>query len=175
MAIDDIVLIGDPRLREKSEDVVDFRSEVVTEIKDDLKTTLLELQALHNRGGGLAAPQLGYLKKIIYLNARGQSLYLINPEITIKSQALFEVWDLCFSAKAAFVARIKRHKQITVQFQDEDGQTHTREFKDYWSELVQHEIDHLHGRLFIDHIDTPGSITMIEPFNKQNPPQGPGY
>ena len=175
MAIEDIVLIGDPRLREQSQDVDDFESESTREIKENLRSTLHELQRIHKRGGGLAAPQLGYLKKIIYLNARGESFFLINPVITHSSDELFYVWDLCFSAEAAFVARIERYKRISVEFQDERGIKQTRDFEDYWSELVQHEIDHLHGRLFIDLIMRPESIMMMSEFNKLNPPKGPGY
>lgn len=170
MAISDIVLLGDPRLRERSAAVTDFDSQSTQTIKAALEHTLLDLQRRHLRGGGLAAPQLGYLSQIIFLNARGRSLFLFNPTITEKSSELFDVWDFCFSAEAAFIAKIKRHKKITVEFTDERGRQRTEQYEDYWSELVQHEIDHLHGRLFIDLIEEPNSITMMKEWNRQHPP-----
>lgn len=169
MAMEEIVLFGDPLLRKESAEVSDFDSGSTKQIKENLKSTLLALQNLHKRGGGLAAPQLGYLKQIVFLNARGRSLFLINPTITEKSQELFDVWDFCFSAKAAFVAKVRRHKQIEVEYFDEQGRKRTERFEGYWSELVQHEVDHLRGRLFIDLIEEPGTIVMMEQWNKENP------
>jgi peptide deformylase len=74
---------------------------------------------------------------------------------------MFNVWDFCFSSNAAFTAQIKRHWKITVEYHDEKRQKQKEDFEGYFSELLQHEIDHLEGRLFIDLIKDPSKIKMI--------------
>ncbi len=162
MAIIKVILIGDPLLRKKCFRVTDFNSPEVKTIKSGLKSTLHYLQQIHKRGGGLAAPQIGHLKKIIYINAKGRSFFLINPKITYASKKMFSVWDFCFSGNAAFTAQVKRHWKIRVEYDDEKGQKGEEDFQGYLSELLQHEIDHLEGRLFIDLINDPSKIKMIE-------------
>jgi peptide deformylase len=63
--------------------------------------------------------------------------------------------------------KIPRHRRITVDYLDEEGQPHTREFEGTFSELMQHEIDHLHGILAIDHLEDPKNIIMREELKKQ--------
>ena len=162
MAIKKVILIGDPLLRKKCVKVNNFNSLEVKTIKSGLKSTLHNLQKIHKRGGGLAAPQIGYLKRVVYINAKGRSFFLINPKITYVSKKLFNVWDFCFSGNAAFTAQIKRHWKITVEYADEKGQKGEEDFEGYFSELLQHEIDHLEGRLFIDLIKNPYKIKMID-------------
>ena len=162
MAIKKIILIGDPLLRKKCAKVNNFSSLEVRNIKSGLKSTLHHLQKIHKRGGGLAAPQIGYLKKVLYINAKGKSFFLINPKITYASKKMFNVWDFCFSGNAAFTAQIKRHWKIRVEYDDEKGQKLEEDFEGYFSELLQHEIDHLEGQLFIDLIKEPSKIKMID-------------
>jgi len=162
MALKKVILIGDPLLRKKCAKVNDFNSPKINEIKSGLKSTLHHLQKIHKKGGGLAAPQIGYLKKVIYINAKGRSFFLINPKITYSSKKKFNVWDFCFSGSAAFTAQIKRHWKIRVKYDDEKGQKLEENFGGYFSELLQHEIDHIEGRLFIDLIEDPSKIKMIE-------------
>jgi peptide deformylase len=161
MAIKKVILIGDPLLRKKCVRVNYFNSHEVKTIKSGLKSTLHNLQKIHKRGGGLAAPQIGYLKRVVYINAKGRSFFLINPKITYASKKVFNVWDFCFSGNAAFTAQIKRHWKITVEYANEKGQKGEEDFEGYFSELLQHEIDHLEGRLFIDLIKDPSKIKMI--------------
>ena len=162
MAIRSVLQFGNPLLREIAADVADFRSESTRQTLNDLEDTLLDLQRIHGMGGGLAAPQIGSSTRVVCVNARGRSFFLLNPEIVKASEELFDVWDFCFSSKASFLASIARHRKITVEFQDENGEFHTEDFEGYFSELLQHEIDHLYGRLFIDRITRPETITMIE-------------
>jgi len=161
MAIKKVILIGDPLLRKKCANVKNFNSAEIRIIKSGLKDTLHHLQKIHKKGGGLAAPQIGHLKKVIYINAKGKSFFLTNPKITYASKKMFNVWDFCFSGNAAFTAQVKRHWKIKVEYDDENGQNHKEYFIGYFSELLQHEIDHLEGRLFIDLIKDPSKIKMI--------------
>ncbi len=161
MAIREVLQFGNPLLREGSAAVSDLNSPSTLQTMEDLRDTLLDLQRIHGRGGGLAAPQIGSLTKIIFINAPGRSFFLLNPAIVDRSDEMFDVWDFCFSASAAFVAQIERHRRIVVEYQDENGAGQTEEFEDYFSELLQHEIDHLNGKLFVDLIDRPETIRMI--------------
>jgi peptide deformylase len=166
MAIQNVLQFGNPVLREHCSAVTDFAAAGFLQIQTDLKDTLLDLQRIHGRGGGLAAPQIGSNSRIIYINARGRSLHLCNPVIVERSQETFEVWDFCFSARAAFLAPVRRNLRIRVEYQDTAGLLHSEEFEDYFSELLQHEIDHLDGTLFIDRVEDTGAIVMVDEWDK---------
>jgi len=167
MAVREVILFGHPVLRKKSKRVGYIEGQETQRIMKDLKDTLMSLQRKHKKGGGLAAVQIVHLKRIIYIRAAGKSFYLINPRMVQKSRQKFEVWDFCFSGAAAFMGRVKRHKIITMEFQDEKGEKKVETYKDYFSELIQHEYDHLEGKLFIDYIDKPERIMMMEQWDKQ--------
>ncbi len=113
-------------------------------------------------GRRLAAPQIGDPVRIIHLNARDRAFFMFNPKIVNKGDEQFDVWDFCFSAKAAFVAKVSRYCSISVEYYDERGQHTVERFDDDWSELIQHEVDHLNGILFVDRVSHPQSIKMIE-------------
>ena len=91
---------------------------------------------------------------------------MINPRIITQSDTLIEVWDSCFSFKLAFFVKVKRHKTISVDYQDESGQQHNEVFEDDLSELFQHEIDHLYGKLAVDYLENKEDIIMREEFKK---------
>lgn len=159
MAIRDVLMIGNPKLREESLEIVDYGLEL-KEIVKDLEDTLDYLQRIKSIGRALAAPQIGYMKRVILYNSSNLRLLMINPVITQKSNELFEVWDSCFSFDVQFFVNIKRHKRIMVQFFDENCRLHERSYEDDLSELVQHETDHLDGILATDHLCDHEKIVM---------------
>ena len=108
MVIRDTVLLGDPRLRVVSENVVFDKR--LPQILKDLKDTLTEHQRIYGMGRGLAAPQIGYNKRIVYVQTPVFTGYLINPEIVWHSNEEFEVWDSCFSMEAKFFVKINLSK-----------------------------------------------------------------
>ena len=166
MAIRDVLQFGNPLLRESCVEVNDFGAQNVLQTAEDLRDTLHDLQSAHKKGGGLAAPQIGSLLRMVYVNARGRSFHLINPVITERSEETFEVWDFCFSARASFLAKVTRSHAIRVEYRDVAGEHHEETFKGYFSELLQHEIDHLDGVLFIDRIEKPETLVMVEEWDK---------
>lgn len=168
MAIQDVLQFGNPLLRESCDEVRDFEAEDVLQLQEDLEDTLHDLQLVHNKGGGLAAPQIGSLLRIVYVNARGRSFHLCNPVIVERSEDTFEVWDFCFSARASFLVQVTRHRSIRVEYRDAAGLRHDEKFEGYFSELLQHEIDHLDGVLFVDRIENPGTLTMVEEWDKHH-------
>jgi len=165
MVVKEVLLLGDPTLRETSEPVTDF--DEFHEILEDLKDTLTWAQEYYGMGRAAAAPQLGYLKRVVYVQMPNRSFYLVNPEIVRRSEETFEVWDSCFSLEAAFFVKIPRNRVITVQYRDENGGRHVEEFRGDMSELLQHEFDHLDGVMCSDHLRDPRDIVMKAEWEKR--------
>jgi peptide deformylase len=151
MSVKDVLMIGNEFLRKKAEDI-DFGQDPVEQYIQDLRDTLHHLQQEKRIGRAIAGPQIGYLKRIIYMETKAQKIIMINPQIIKKSQEVFDVWDSCFSADVAFFGKTLRHKAMTAAYINENQEEIHEDFTDDLSELFQHEIDHLEGILFIDHI-----------------------
>jgi peptide deformylase len=96
-------------------------------------------------GKGIAAPQIGILKRLVYIH-RDEPLVMINPEISERSDEIFEVWDNCMSFPNLLV-RINRHRSVTVRYLDDQWERREIKAENEYSELLQHEIDHLDGIL----------------------------
>lgn len=166
MAVKEILLIGNPKLRVKSEKVKEFDAGLKNIIAD-LKDTLSDFQNRKKIGRAIAAPQIGILKKVIYLKINQKSFALVNPEIIQKSKETFEVWDSCFSFDVAFFVKTERFKTITIKYQNQEGEFIEEVFQDDLSELLQHEIDHLYGILATDHIKQTKDIIMRAEWEKR--------
>ena len=151
MSVKEILMIGNEFLRKRAGSV-DFVNDPVEQYMQDLRDTLYHIQKEKKVGRAIAGPQIGYLKRIVYMEAEEKKITMINPQITTKSQETFEVWDSCFSADVAFFGKTIRHKAITVAYINENQVEIHEDFTDDLSELFQHEIDHLEGTLFIDRI-----------------------
>ena len=146
----EVLLMGNPILREVSKVVSDFSNERLKQDITDLKDTLDAFRKKHSFGRGIAANQIGVTKRLIALNLGRETFVIINPKITLNNKDTFTLWDDCMSFPDLFVM-VKRYKSINVEYQDEFGN------KKYWgnlsqaeSELLQHEIDHLDGILAVD-------------------------
>lgn len=157
-------MLGNPKLREESSPAK-FDSET-GKIIQDLKDTLTNLQQMKGMGDALAAPQLGYMKRVIYVQTQSRSFVLVNPRNVWKSEETVEVWDSCYSFDLAFFVGIERHKSIEVGYKDEKGEYRVEEFTDL-SGLLQHEIDHLNGVLATDHLKDVKKIISREEWEKQ--------
>jgi peptide deformylase len=160
MAVKEILLLGNPVLRQRSRRVMNISGEVRIVIKD-LKETLGHIRKTHGFGRGIAAPQIGCSLRIICINT-DEPLTLINPKITGRSGETMRLWDDCFSIPGIMV-KVKRHKKIKVKYFNESMEAQTKDFIGDQSELVQHEIDHLDGVLAIDRaIDSKHIILRSE-------------
>ena len=144
--VSDILLLGDNRLYEICQPIYRSENILLTEIITELHNVLIEFRAKYGFGRAIAAPQLGYLKRVIYMNIQNKPTVFINPEITFKSPEKFEVWDDCMSFPNLLV-RLHRHKSIRIKFWDESWQEQELFLEDDLSELLQHEYDHLDGIL----------------------------
>ncbi|KKN01872.1 hypothetical protein LCGC14_1123440 [marine sediment metagenome] len=159
MVIMEVLMLGNPKLRDFSVDIINFDENLKENIQD-LKDTLTHLQKKKKLGNAIAAPQIGFFKKIIYYELPGKSFYMVNPKIIQQSRDMINVWDSCFSFDISFFVEIPRYKSIKIEYQDEKGNFFNEEFTEELSELVQHEIDHLHGILAIDRLRDVKKIIM---------------
>lgn len=147
---------GDEVLRKKSK-TVDVVDDKIRELIEDMLETLYKYN-----GVGLAAPQVGILKRVIVIDTyEGDGpIILINPEI-IKEKGEQEVDEGCLSFPNQY-AKIIRPKEVTVKALDEKGKEFTIKGKDLLAQALSHEIDHLNGILFVDKI-IPGTLEVHKP------------
>ncbi len=169
----EILLLGNPILRMKCRRVTDFTHDGVDGIIADLRDTLESFRSAHGFGRGIAAPQIGVSKRIIFINTPSP-MALINPEIIRRSRRRMTLWDDCFSFPDLLV-RVKRHLGIVVHYSDEHGKRHVIEATAALSELLQHEIDHLDGILAVDRAIDSRHIVLRSEWKKLTESTAAGY
>ncbi len=143
--INNILLLGDPLLYKISDPVAEQEKDRVKEWVADLDNVMDEIRARYNFGRAIAAPQLGIMKRLIYMKT-DRPIVFINPEIIDLSSEKFEVWDDCMCFPNLLV-RVERHKFISIKYLDENWNLVEQDLEDDLSELFQHEYDHLNGIL----------------------------
>ncbi|WP_428327778.1 peptide deformylase [Mucilaginibacter sp.] len=141
----DLLLLGDPRLYETCDAVLETELPQVKNWVADMDNVMREIRIKYNFGRAIAAPQLGIMKRIIYMNI-DKPVVFINPELTNLSEELFELWDDCMSFPNLLV-KIKRHQSLTIKYLDENWEPQEWHMEGALSELLQHEYDHLNGIL----------------------------
>ena len=146
-----ILLHPDPRLKKASAPVADLTDELRT-LADDMLATMYDAPGI-----GLAAPQVGVLSRLIVLDCvkeEGEAprpMAMFTPEITAASDETSVYEEGCLSIPEQF-ADVTRPKLVQVRWIDMDGNEQTEEMDGLWATCVQHEIDHLDGKLFIDYL-----------------------
>jgi len=150
MSIRPIIVLPDKRLRLVSEPVVRIDAEVKKLVADMFETMYAA------PGVGLAAIQLGVPKRVVTIDAtRGdekkQPVTLINPEILWFSEEKSVIEEGCLSIPD-FTDEVERPAKIKARFLDLDGGTIEAEAEGLFARVLQHEIDHINGVLFIDHL-----------------------
>ena len=167
MAVRDILLLGNPVLWKPSKPVTDVKSRQTGEIITNLSDTLADFVARHGFGRGIAAPQIGVLQRIIFIDV-GEPFAMINPSVVNASAEQMELWDDCFSFPDLMV-RVKRSVEITVSFTRQSGLEQQLEARNSLSELLQHEIDHLDGILATDRAIDSRSFALRTEIRHQSP------
>jgi len=134
--------------------VLKRRSEEVKEITPEIKELVLNMTEtmVKNQGIGLAASQIGELKRIIVSQTENGPRVFINPEIIKKSKETEIKEEGCLSFPELFL-KIKRAKEIEVEFLNLSGEKIKIKTEGLLARVFQHEIDHLNGILFIDRLD----------------------
>lgn len=118
------------------------------------------LKVIFCYGRGIAAPQIGEMIRVIFINTLEFKGPLINPRFVWKSDRQFEVWDSCFSFSVAFFVLVDRNYSIKVEYYDLKGEKCLLDAENNLSELFQHEIDHLDGILAIDRMKDCKKVMM---------------
>ncbi len=143
--IHDILKLGDPRLYERCEPVLESDLPLVPEWIQQLHEAMEDIRRFYQFGRGIAAPQLGIMKRMFYLNL-DRPYIILNPELKNLSDEKFELWDDCMSFPNLLV-KVKRHQSLTLEYRDENWETQSWAVDGPISELIQHEYDHLDGVL----------------------------
>jgi peptide deformylase len=151
MSIRPIVLHPDPRLKKPASPVAAVTPDLVALARDMLET-------MYDAPGiGLAAPQIGVSRRIIVMDcvkdpeAAPRPMILFNPEIIWSSDEYNIYEEGCLSIPEHY-AEVERPAEVRVRWLDEHGAPQEEHFTGLWATCVQHEIDHLDGKLFIDYL-----------------------
>jgi peptide deformylase len=159
-----IIIAPDPRLLEVSAPVTVINNEVKDLLEDMLETMY------KSNGIGLAAPQVGVLKRLVVMdcseqNTQKKPLKFINPEILNLSSEKSEFEEGCLSLPTQY-AKVERPSNIEVKYEDENGKKIKKNFSGIEATCLQHEIDHLDGKLFVDHISKLKKNRIIKKLEK---------
>jgi len=162
-AHDDIVTIGDPRLKQPSTPI-----RHVTAARALLDRMVGRLRALN--GAGLAAPQIGELVRAVVVEVRRTDVFpdrpesplivMVNPELLEASEEIVNDWEGCFSVPG-LMGIVPRHRQITVRFTSPDGARHQETYEGYLARVIQHEMDHLDAIEFVDRMTSMQTLTSV--------------
>ena len=149
-----ILIHPDPRLKKVCDPVAGIDDDLRALINDMLETMYAA------PGIGLAAPQIGVNARLLVMDCAQRDgaeapepIAMINPQITASSEDLSEYEEGCLSIPEVF-ADVTRPSEVEVRWTDRDGAEQTRTFDGLRATCVQHEIDHLNGKLFIDYLST---------------------
>ena len=131
----------------KDENILTQKSEKVelAEAKEIVSDLLDTAKAHIDNCAGLAAPQIGELKKVIVVNINGSFYPMINPVILKKIGNQFNSTEGCLSLEGE--RTVKRHQSVMVNYQDVTGKKLTKTFTGFIATIIQHEVDHLNGKL----------------------------
>ncbi|MFZ7092369.1 peptide deformylase [Primorskyibacter sp. 2E233] len=146
-----ILIHPDPRLKKLCAPVVDI-SDDLRKLADDMLETMYAAPGI-----GLAAPQIGVLDRLIVLdcvkgeNETPRPLVMFNPKILASSDEKNVYEEGCLSIPDQY-ADVERPSEVEVEWLDRDGNLRKEAFGGLWATCVQHEIDHLDGKLFIDYL-----------------------
>lgn len=145
-----ILIHPDPRLKKACDPVTEFTPELKT-LSEDMLETMYDAP-----GVGLAGPQIGVMKRILVMDCEKEGgaprpLVMTNPEILWESEELSVYEEGCLSIPEQY-AEVKRPAEVKVRWQDVTGEWQEEQFSGLWATCVQHEIDHLDGKLFIDYL-----------------------
>ena len=145
MSVLDIRVLGDPVLREETTPVATITDELRDLVKNMFETMDLA------KGIGLAAPQVGRSERVAVIGVEDQRFAIINPEIVESDAKRAKAEEGCLSIPDVY-GDVERPARVRVRAMDLDGNTFEVEAGDLLGRCLQHEIDHLHGRLFVDYL-----------------------
>lgn len=168
----EVIKMGNPLLRSVCQPVTndEIASQEFQAFIDSLILTMQE-----EDGAGIAAPQVGILKRLFVIEMDGNKRYpdednfpmtvIINPEIKILSNEITDSWEGCLSIPG-IRGKLKRSKQVQLSGVDRHGEPFEKILDGFPAIVAQHELDHLNGILFIDRMKTMETLTFEEEYSK---------
>ncbi|MCR6500783.1 peptide deformylase [Shinella sp. CPCC 101442] len=170
MTIKPLIILPDPILRQVSSAIETIDSEV-RKLADDMLETMYDAPGI-----GLAAIQIGVARRMLVLDVSKdgedkQPLVFINPQVVSSTDARSVYEEGCLSIPD-YYAEVERPAGITVRYLDRDGKEQLTEADGLLATCLQHEIDHLNGVLFIDHISKLKREMVIRKFTKASKMRG---
>jgi peptide deformylase len=165
MAVLPLHLLGSPVLRERSREVPAVDDEVRAFVDAMFET----MDA--NKGVGLAANQVGKAVRVAVIDADEKRITLINPRITKVGAEREAEEEGCLSIPEIF-AEVTRPLTVTLEALDRDGKPYTLEADGLLARAIQHEIDHLDGILFLDHLGPMKRQMLLRKYKRENPKAG---
>ena len=157
MALRNIVTVGDPVLTKKCRPVVKF-DDRLAELIEDMKETMQ-----HANGVGLAAPQVGVLRRIVVVDAGDEIVELVNPEIVSKSKEEQTGVEGCLSLPGEY-GIVTRPMYVTVRAQDRHGDWYEYDGEELVARCFCHELDHLDGHMYTESAEkmlTPEELEQL--------------
>ncbi|MFC6633894.1 peptide deformylase [Microbulbifer taiwanensis] len=148
MAKLEILEFPDPRLRQVAKPVVEVTDEL-RQLVDDMFETMYDAP-----GVGLAATQVNVHQRIVVIDAsedQSEPLAFINPEIEVLDEEIHQYDEGCLSVPG-FYETVERPRKVRIKALDRDGETFAIEAEGLLAVIIQHEVDHLNGKLFVDYI-----------------------
>lgn len=147
MAVREILRLGNPKLYEISEPLRQEELPSLNPIIQDLHDTMMDFRGKYQAGRAIAAPQIGFRKRLIYMHI-DQPVVFINPRLEPITDETMKVWDDCMCFPDLLV-KVWRYKRCRITYRDMSWQERIVELEDDLAELLQHEYDHLDGILAV--------------------------
>lgn len=141
----EILLLGNEELYQISEPVKPDEIETLKSVVQDLHDTLMDFREKYHAGRAIAAPQIGVKKRLLYMFI-DKPVVFINPVLEFPDNEMMEVLDDCMSFPNLLV-KVMRHKRCRIKYLDMDWKEQVMSLEGDFSELLQHEFDHLDGIL----------------------------
>jgi peptide deformylase len=160
MSLRDLHLLGSPVLREAGAPVAVVDDEVRRFVADLFETMYAA------KGVGLAANQVGVARRVAVIDAEGVKLVMVNPRI-VEAQGEDSAEEGCLSIPDVF-AEVTRPERVVLEALDEEGRPYRRELEGLPARAVQHEIDHLDGILFVDHLSLLKRKRILAKWKKEH-------
>jgi len=172
MSILKVAHMGHPVLRRRADDVSaeELATPVFQGFLDDLVDTMREYD-----GVGIAAPQVHVSKRAAVMEVKGNPRYpqipdypltfFVNPVVTFLTDEEFDMWEGCLSVPD-IRGRVPRRKRIRVDAMDREGRALQLEAEGVFAAIVQHELDHLDGKLFVDRVRDTSTLTFLKEYNR---------
>jgi peptide deformylase len=157
-----IRVLGDPILREETKPVLGLTAEI-QQLIDDMFETMYAA-----RGIGLAAPQVGRSERLAVIDVDDEPMVLINPEILESSRATEKAEEGCLSIPDIY-GDVERPATVRIRALDREGNPFERDAEGLLARCMQHEIDHLHGKMFLDYLSVLKKRSAMSQWEKERP------